>query len=85
MALDEGLQPIGHDRRNPRAGGGLRQAGGQRQFRPAAAGVAKIIVALFTRPSQKDGAPVVRLPLSIQNRTLSAAQFELFELPIIRW
>ena len=66
VALDEGLQPIGAGTAEIRGlEGVLDRLADSGSLDRRAAGVAKIIVALFMT-DQKDGAPVVRLPLAFR-------------------
>jgi hypothetical protein len=49
------------------------------------AAIARITLAVLTRPSEDGGPAQARLPLTIQDRQLSVGPVKLLELPQIRW
>lgn len=50
-----------------------------------AAQAGRTIVAFMQRTPAGGGAPVVELPLTLSNRTLSTGRFVLLQLPPIAW
>jgi hypothetical protein len=86
LALDGALQPIG--------AGTIRIA----NWRPALEAVAaaglidrqatalvRLALTAVSRPAPGGGPPVVEVPVSLEDRTLSAARFPIARLPEIRW
>jgi hypothetical protein len=84
LALDGALQPLfaastavrGYDKAIDAAVAGGYLAPGQ-------AASAKIVLGAMARP--EDGAPTVKVPLTIQDRVLSVGPLRLLQLPRIEW
>lgn len=49
------------------------------------AAIARITLAVLTRPSEDGGPPAAHVPLTIQNQTLSVGPVTLMKLPTITW
>ena len=86
LALDRNLQPIGALTARidgfPGAIDALREAG---IIRPRDAAVAKLVLGALARRPAGGGPRALRLPLSVQDRKLSAGPVPLMEIPEIRW
>lgn len=82
LALDAELRPIGAGTADLRGLGPLIdrevERGGLKQ---SDASVAKLALALMTRPAKDGGEPVVRLPLTAQDGKLKAGPFSVGKLP----
>lgn len=85
LALDAALQPMG--------AGTLRIAGAPRVLEaltgaglvpPRSAAVAGSVLPLLSRPDPETGRPTLEVPLTLENRTLSAARLPLTRLPPLR-
>ncbi len=85
LTLDGQLQPVG--------GGTVLLAGHAAALRalvvagvltPRSAMAAGAVLALVARPPAEGGAPVVTVPLTLQNRTLAMALMPLGRIPLVR-
>ena len=78
LALDAELRPIGAGTMDLRGLGPLiDQQVDAGAMKPSDASVAKLALALMTRPAKDAGAPVVRLPLTAQDGKLRAGPFTI--------
>jgi len=86
LALDETLQPTG--------AGTLRVAGADRvldalaasgTLPPASAAIARTVLPLLLRPDPAGGPLRLEVPVTLENRTLSAARIPLRRLPPVDW
>lgn len=86
LALDEQLRLLGAGNVDIRGLPGLiDKMAGRGELKNSQATIAKLTLALMTRPAKDGGAPVVRLPLTAQNGRLRAGPFMLTRLaPLIR-
>jgi hypothetical protein len=86
LALDEQLRLLGAGNVDIRGLPGLiDKMAGRGELKNSQATIAKLTLALMTRPAKDGGAPVVRLPLTAQNGRLRAGPFLLTRLaPLIR-
>lgn len=86
LALDDALQPSGAGTlrlANPaRTLDALAEAG---LVQPRAATMARQILPLLTRLDAGSGVPVIELPLTLENRALSAARIPLLRLAPVAW
>ena len=86
LALDRNLQPIGALTARlegfPGAIDALREAG---IIRPRDAAVAKLVLGALARRPAGGGPRTLSLPLSVQDRKLSAGPVPLMDIPEIRW
>jgi hypothetical protein len=84
LALDEQLRLLGAGSADIRGLPVLIERLAKRgDIEPSGATIAKLALALLTRPAKDGGAAVVRLPLTAQNGTLRAGPFVLGRLPPI--
>ena len=86
LALDARLQPMGAA--NARVGGyaaALRALTSSRLLTPRSAAAAGAVLSLMARRPPEGGAPVVEVPLSLQNRTLALGRIPLLRLPELVW
>lgn len=82
LALDEQLRPLGAGTADIRGLDDLIDGlVGQNVVKRAEATVAKLALALLTRPAKDGGTPVVRLPLTAQDGVLRGGPFVLGRLP----
>ncbi len=86
LALDRNLQPIGALTARlegfPGAIDALREAG---IIRPRNAAVAKLVLGALAKRPAGGGPRTLSLPLSVQDRKLSAGPVPLMDIPEIRW
>ncbi len=86
LALDEGLQPMGAGTLRVTGAGqaleALAEAGlvGRR-----AAGTARAVLPLLSRPSAETGAPEVEVPLTLEDRTLALARIPVTRFAPLDW
>ena len=81
LALDEKLRLLGAGSADIRGLPGLIDTMADRgELKNSQATIAKLALALMTRPAKDGGAPVVRLPLTAQNGRLRAGPFTLSRL-----
>lgn len=86
LALDGQLQPMGAA--TARVGGhsaALRALTASGALTPRSALTAGVVLGLMARPPSAGGAPVVEVPLTLQNRTLSLGRIPLRRLPNLVW
>ncbi len=86
LALDAALQPMGTA--TARLGGhdaALRALVATGTLTPRTALAAGAVLTLMARPPAGGGTPVVEVPLSLQNRTLSLGRIPLLRLPELVW
>ncbi len=82
FAFDEQLRPLGAGTADIRGLNGLIDGlVAKGVVKPGEATVAKLALALLTRPAKDGGEPVVRLPLTAQDGVLRAGPFVLGRLP----
>ena len=86
LALDHELQPEGAFSARLRGLTKLITALERaRMIDPSTAALARITLAVLTRPADDGGPPVAKVPLTLQNRRLSAGPVPLLTLSRIRW
>lgn len=86
LALDRDLQPVGAGTiRVANWGPALDAAASAGLIDARAMALVRLALTAVSRPAPGGGPPVVEVPVTLEDRTLSAARFPIWRLPEIRW
>ena len=86
LTLDEALQPMGAGTlRLAGAGGAVDAAVGGGLLAPRSAGMARAVLQLLQRPAADGGPPVLEVPATLEDRTLSLARIPVLRLQPWSW
>jgi hypothetical protein len=86
LALDEALQPAGAGTLRVVGAGAVLDAATRGGLLPQRnAGATRLVLRMMERLPPEGGPPVLEVPLTLEERTLSLARFPLLRLPALEW
>lgn len=84
ISLDDNLQPLAAGSAEIQGADDILNAV-QNRLSPNQLSAARTILSLLTRPSEGNGDPSIKLPLTIQNRGLYVGPLKVAKIPRLRW